>query len=179
MKQPIRFFSIGLISAGIIMLLVITLIDKPETNIQDNMSVEQMIDSISDEGYHVLSSSEYITLAAKNDETPKEENEEPKNTEGSEDKNPEVNENEDENNESNEQEEQENEVFKYTLKIEPNMLGPEISKKLANNNIIEDDEEFNRFLEKEGYASYIQLGEFELNSEMSHTDIANTIAKKR
>lgn len=178
MKQPVRFFAIGLITASITLFFVMFLIDKPEVATDNEMDIDEMIESISDQGYHVLSSSEYISLSAKNDsEGNMDEKEEI--DEATENKDQD-NEEQKTNNEANEEEpKEEDEVFKYTLKIKPNMLGPEISEILNDNKIIDDSDEFNRYLEKEGYAPYIQLGDFKLNSDMSHFEIAEAIARKR
>lgn len=178
MKQPIRFFSIGLITASIVVFIVITLVDKPETTIQDNMNIDEMIESIKDEGYHVLSSSEYISLSAK-----KEENEDDQNT------NKETNNNKDNNadtekdkekpSEKENEENEEDQATSYTLEIKQNMLGPEISELLAKNKIIGNADDFNRYLETEGYAPYIQLGTFKLKSDMNNNKIAEKIARKK
>jgi len=57
------------------------------------------------------------------------------------------------------------------------MLGPTVSKLLLDHQIIDDAEKFNRYLEVEGYAPYIQIGEHELTSDMSYYEIAEKIAK--
>src|SRR5690625_4915493 len=70
MKQPIRFFSIGLLIASVIMLIVY-IIDDPST-IQSNendLNTDEMIQALEVEGFHVLSSSEYIKLSVGDDDT--------------------------------------------------------------------------------------------------------------
>ena len=69
-------------------------------------------------------------------------------------------------------------IHTYTLDVKPSMLGPEISELLEANKIIKDAEKFNRYLELEGYAPYIQLGKQKLTSDMSNFEIAEKIAKK-
>lgn len=187
MKQPIRYFSIGLITASIIMFIVVTLVDKPKTASPDELDINEMIASIKDKGYHVLSSSEYITLSTKNTQKDNEENEEKpaadkepnenkaKDNEKDKDKNDEKK----DENEANDENDAEVEVHSYTLNVKPNMLGPEISELLVKNKIIDNAEKFNRYLETEGYAEYIQLGKFKLNSDMSNYEIAEKIARKK
>src|SRR5699024_12789086 len=62
MKQPIRYFSIGLLTASLIILIVISFFEKGDQQ-QSEGSVDEMIATLTDEGYHVLSSSEYISLS--------------------------------------------------------------------------------------------------------------------
>lgn len=184
MKQPIRYFSIGLLTASLIILIVVNFFDKPDNHVNEG-SVDEMIATLKDKGYHVLSSSEYISLSVPAepeedqeehdvdaDETENNTTEEDSNEAQIEDE-PEV-----EDADDTEVEETEN-VHEYTLTIEPNMLGPTISQLLNANNIIDDTDKFNRYLETEGYAPYLQLGEYELSSDMSHYEIAEKIAKKR
>jgi len=46
---------------------------------------------------------------------------------------------------------------------------------LYENNIIDNAEDFNRFLEQNGFSRRIQLGNNELHSHMDYTEIANVI----
>jgi|SRR5690625_2598356 len=184
MKQPIRYFSIGLLTASLIILVVVSLFDKQDGHTSEG-SVDEMIATLKDEGYHVLSSSEYISLSVTEepeDSHDADENEAEDSTKD-EEKNAKQDEDENENTddtvvEDNEEEDIE-EVHKYTLTIEPNMLGPTISDLLKDNKIIDDADEFNRYLETEGYAPYLQLGDHKLSSDMSYYEIAEVIARTR
>lgn len=169
MKQPIRYFSIGLITTSLILFMFTFFTDKP-TDGQTVMNTDDMITEIKDEGYHVLTSAEYINLTTIKEQT-------------------EINEGVSENTDTEQQEDQEEvidnedttktEIHSYTLNVKPNMLGPVISNLLAENKIIDDAEAFNRYLEVEGYASYIQLGKYTLKSDMTNFQIAEKIAKKK
>lgn len=204
MKQPIRYFSIGLITASIFLFIVLTFIDQPVSDV-DDIPAEELIASIKDQGYHVLSSSEYITLTLddeqestdqkkedkdetqKEEEGKKEKKEEDKEgtqekDEGKKEKDKEKDKNKDkekDKEDTTDDKKSDKKVYKYTLKIKENMLGPTISNLLAENKIISDAEEFSRYLETEGYAEFIQLGDFKLTSDMSRYEIAEKIAKKR
>lgn len=186
MKQPIRYFSIGLLTASLIILIVISFFEKGNDQ-QSEGSVDEMIATLTDEGYHVLSSSEYISLSVtgetENSEDPDEDEAEnsPKEEDNEKEEIDEAENADDTNNEEEvvEEEDEEEEVHKYTLTIEPNMLGPEVSKLLKKHKIISDDEAFNRYLETEGYAAYLQLGDHKLSSDMSNYEIAEVIAKSR
>src|SRR5699024_10351706 len=196
MKQPIRFFSIGLLIASLIALIVFSLTDTstPKTTTNE-LSTDEMINALEVEGYHVLTSSEYIKLSvgkdSNKDDVPKDkdkdknkddEKDKDKDKDGTkddaQDKDKDKNKNDDEPTPDNDDASQDNETTSYTLKVEPNMLGPDVSKLLLDNNIIDDAEAFNRFLEVEGYAPYIQLGDHKVTSDMDYKQIADTIANK-
>src|SRR5690625_4274965 len=189
MKQPIRYFSIGLLTASLIILIVISFFEKGDQQ-QSEVSVDEISATLTDEGYHVLSSSEYISLSVTGETEDREDSDKDEdkadNTSNKEDnEKDEVDEPENTDDTDNEEEvveneeEEEEEVHKYTLTIEPNMLGPEVSELLKKNKIISDDEAFNRYLETEGYAPYLQLGDHKLSSDMSNYEIAEVIAKSR
>ena len=59
------------------------------------------------------------------------------------------------------------------------MLPNEVAEVLKENGIIKDALEFSTFLDKKKYSPFIQLGEFELNSDMTHEEIAKVITKNR
>lgn len=176
MKQPIRFFSIGLIIASVILFIVMSFVDKPLAT-GNKLDIDEMITAIKDEGYHVLSASEYITLSTRNDQEDKDEETTENIDEKEEIKDKDIE--DDKKEEEVEVEVEEPEVISYTLNVKPNMLGPEISEILEKNNIIKNADDFNRYLETEGYAPYIQLRESKLNSGMSHYEIAEAIARKK
>lgn len=171
MKQPVRSFSIGLFTAGVIMLIGIYFFDMP-SNEAEQLSNEDMIPALEGEGYHVLTESEYISLSV-NDENNSDTDE--NSTEEIED---DVSEDQD-NTEENQEDESEDDTMDentYTLNIEQGMESTAISSLLAENNIIDDADEFSQYLNEEGYGLYIQIGEHELSSDMSFYEIAELIA---
>lgn len=187
MKQPIRYFAIGLLTATLISLFTFLFFYDPSSDATE-LSIDELITEIENEGYYVLTESEYISYAVQKDQlNENDENEEEE--DGAEDNDNDVDENNEEENdpsdEDNDTEDNEDnaeeteEVITYTLVVEPNMLGPTVSELLAENNIIDDANAFNRYLEEEGYAPYIQIGEHELTSDMSFYEIAETIARSR
>lgn len=202
MKQPIRFFSIGLLIASVI-LFVVHLLDDPSTtkSSTDGLNTDEMIEQLEVEGFHVLSSSEYIKLTVDNDnqdddkedevkdkdnkkeKDEKKEKENSKDKDKQDDKKDQTNDNASEDNDNVEKDTSTNndndeETITYTLSIEPNMLGPKISQLLQDNKIIDDAEEFNRYLELEGYAPYIQLGDYEVSNDMDFSELAKIIANQ-
>lgn len=179
MKQPIRYFAIGLLTASLVLLIVVSFVDKPDTDITE-LSVEELSEALQEKGYHALPSDEYISLSMnKQPEEEEEQKDKDKDKDKDEKQDKEEEEKEAEDKEADKKDEEQSDVQKYTLNIEPNMLGPTISKLLKEHKIIDDEDAFNRYLETEGYAGYIQLGEHELSSDMSDFEIAEKIAKKR
>ncbi|OZU90666.1 hypothetical protein CIL03_02160 [Virgibacillus indicus] len=63
------------------------------------------------------------------------------------------------------------------MTIESGMPSSSISDALAENNIIDDAEEFNQYLQDEEYSLKVQLGSFDLSSDMSFYEIAEAITK--
>ncbi|WP_430785254.1 hypothetical protein VBD025_10670 [Virgibacillus flavescens] len=154
MKQPVRAFSIGLFTAGIIFLAIVLYFEKDQE--ESTMSKENMITDLEKNGMQVLTQDEYISLSV-NDESKDKDNEESKEPE----KEPEK--------------EQESEVKTYTLTIEPGLASSSISSILEDNGIIESASEFNDYLEQNDYSQYVQIGEFELTSDMTMNQVAETI----
>jgi len=65
----------------------------------------------------------------------------------------------------------------YQLEIKSGMLSHEIADMLANEKIVDDADQFEAYLEDNGYSKRIQLGTFELEANMSYKEIAKIITK--
>ena len=65
----------------------------------------------------------------------------------------------------------------YQLEIVSGMFSHDIAVVLAEKNIIDDANQFETYLEENGYSKRIQLGTFELNAKMSYKEIAKIITK--
>ncbi|WP_205599198.1 hypothetical protein [Oceanobacillus halotolerans] len=181
MKQPIRAFAIGLFTAGFIILIVFFFTNQSDTPSAEELATEEMIDAIENEGYRVITETEYITMSVnkENNSHPKEEdkNESDKNKDEEEDKTNDDTSDQKEDEES-EEEDEESEVSSertYTLEIESGMPSSEIGTILEENNIIDDGNEFTQYLEEEEYTLLVQIGEHEVSSDMSFYEIAETI----
>ncbi|MEC5422246.1 hypothetical protein QGM71_01930 [Virgibacillus sp. C22-A2] len=176
MKQLIRSFSVGLLTAGIILLIGYYFIDDSSTQAEQR-SVDSMIIEIEQEGYRVLTEAEYISISVNKDQDNKstastiEESMAEKEEEEDEDSEAEV-----EDPPEEETSEQDN-TATYTLHIEPGMASSTISSVLAENNIIENAAEFNKYLDEQDYSLKVQIGEFELSSTMSFFELAEAITK--
>ncbi|MFD1363050.1 hypothetical protein [Lentibacillus salinarum] len=173
MKQTIRSFAFGLLTAGIIVLGAFYFAGESQTGAEE-IPTEDMIEIVESEGYHVLTESEYIAVSVESDnenDSGDNKNEENEDASGSGET--------DENNDAADNEEDdtndEDEPTTYTLTIESGVAPSEISQTLEENDIIDDADALTQYLEDEDYSELVQLGEFELSSDMDHHGIAETI----
>ncbi|GEL77330.1 hypothetical protein [Tenuibacillus multivorans] len=63
----------------------------------------------------------------------------------------------------------------FTLIIESGMTSIDIANELAEADIISNADEFNQFLEQNRYSRDIQLGEYDLTSQLNYEEIAHII----
>ncbi|UJL48363.1 hypothetical protein KFZ58_10425 [Virgibacillus sp. NKC19-16] len=178
MKQPVRSFSIGLFTAGIIMLIGVYFFDTP-SNDAEQLPSDEMIPALEEEGYHVLTESEYISLSVNdgnnNESSDSDESTATGETEDDESEDQNTEESQEDGSEEDDTTDEDSETS-YTLNIEQGMDSATISSLLAENDIIDDADEFSQYLNEEGYGVYIQIGEHELSSDMSFYEIAELIA---
>ncbi|MEK4147323.1 hypothetical protein NST02_09670 [Robertmurraya sp. FSL W8-0741] len=66
-----------------------------------------------------------------------------------------------------------------TLEIKLNMSTKKIADILAKEQIIENAGEFEQYLIEHGYHTKVQIGSFELNSEMTYEEISKIITKNK
>lgn len=167
MKRTLQAFSLGLLVAGLIMVTTFLFLNYETTPSQtlDDLDEDEVIDIMKDKGYRVVSESEYISLSLSDSEENQSE-EEVKNNDKDKDKNEEV-----------DKKDEETKTIKYTLHIKDGMLSSEIGDLLEQNEIIDDGDKFNSFLEDEGYSSGVQLGNFKVNSDMNFKEIAKKFTK--
>lgn len=170
MKQPIRFFAIGLFTASLILLIYYLFDNAP--NEASDLTTDELIEEIENEGLRVITEEEYITLTvykdlANNEENEKDEKEEQQDEENETEKN--------EDDESNENQD----IKTYTVKVKEGMMPEEIAKLLEDNEIVDDAFSFATYLEDNGYSPYVQIDSFKLTSDMSPKEIAEKITKNR
>ncbi len=179
MKQPIRSFAFGLLSAGILLLVMFYFTNDPK-NKTENMSTDDMIKSVEAKGYHVLTETEYISVSVNSDENKKstdnssqtKEDQKDSTSDESQEAKAKKNTNEEKNDSTTEED---NSTVTYTLTVESGMAPSTISGILAENNIIENQDNFTQYMEEEGYTTKVQLGDFELKSTMSHYELAEEL----
>ncbi|WP_245975299.1 hypothetical protein [Oceanobacillus chungangensis] len=195
MKKTIRTFAIGLFTAGIIMVIGIFFFDS-NSNTLDELSAEEMIPLIKEDGYHVLTSDEYISLSVKSenintDSEEKAENEATDKKEVTKTKEPvkeetektqAANQSKKEKAETKEEtstpeKKQEEKIINYTLNIEPGMPASTITSVLADQGIIDDASEFNNYLDEHDYTLKVRMGTHKVTSAMSFYELAEAITK--
>jgi len=189
MKQPIRYFSIGLIVASIALFVVYKYIDKPQADV-DSVDVDTLISTIKDHGYHVMEESEYIRLSVLQDnmddedednsddqkkDTDKEKDDKDKDKDT--DKKDQKDKDDKNKDDDKEKDDKEDSTVKYSIKIDPDMLPTDVSNLLEEENIIKDASKFNTFLEDNDYSQLIQIGTFDVSSDMSQEEVAKIITR--
>lgn len=159
-KQSIRSFALGMLLTVSILGVYYYYIQEETVTDDISMNIDNAKKLVKEEGYMILSESEYNDLRTKQKELVKESppTDTSKKTESTEDV-----------------KELEEESYKYTLKITRGMSISSISKLLEKHKIIENRKKFESFLTKNGYQTDIQVGAFKLNSDMSLKKIAKII----
>lgn len=174
MKQSLRFFSLGILVSAIL-LLGYTLFFSGDLK-QADPSVEEMSDSLSEQGYRVVSEDEYVkyTLdkdkasdSAENDETNKEDEKEKEKKDKKE---------KDEKDENDDKKDKDKKKEKATIKTESGVVAPDIAEDLVEEKIIKKDEkdDFAEYMDDEGYSEKVQLGKFKVDSDMDFKELAKT-----
>lgn len=150
-KRSVRSFSIGILFAAL--LLFISGFGK-----ETDLSLKKAKEVLKDEGYVVVTNEDYAKLSAPQTKEVPEKTEEQKV-------------------ETKAPEKEEVKVVYFVLEITSGMSTGEISSKLKQANVLDNEKEFEQFLIENGYHTKVQVGTFELNSEMSHEEIAKIITK--
>ncbi|SDN08051.1 endolytic transglycosylase MltG [Sediminibacillus halophilus] len=159
MKQPIRAFALGLLSA-VLVLGVIYYIDGKTAEQKTEMQVSEMVTQLEAEGYVVKTLDEIQT-----------EQSEDKTAEGLDEKN------EEEKDEENTEEQESMTPASIDLHVEPGMSTEEIIDMLYEAGIIEDKQSFSNYLTEHDYSTGIQTGEFHIEEGMTYQEIAETITR--
>ncbi|WP_112181317.1 MULTISPECIES: endolytic transglycosylase MltG [Paraliobacillus] len=155
MKPFIRVFALGILTATIL-LSITYFLESNKNTVSEELSTDEMITAIENQGYFVTD--EDPTSITEENETIDNESEQEEVTEN--------------------ETEEETVTDTYTLTIESGMTIAEVSNYLVAANIIDSQEAFINYLTDNDYGTSIQIGEFELNSEMSNEEIANTITNQ-
>ncbi|MDX8045982.1 hypothetical protein SH601_08270 [Gracilibacillus sp. S3-1-1] len=157
MKVIIRAFSLGLLTASVIIGATYYL-DKPEQETPTTSpSIDESIQTLQDNGYFVYDND----LEVKVDELEQE-------IESLQ----EVEDNREVTDENAAHEE-------VTIAIEEGMTMPDITDFLVDHQLISDTEQFVTYLESNDLTRYIQIGEFTLNSSMTIEEIASAITRQQ
>lgn len=186
MRIPIRYFSIGLLTASIVLLIMFLITDDSGQNI-DELSVEELAGALEDKGYRTISQDDFISYSVYLDEQQAANEEEKKDDKQDQKKDEEEKEasdkaekkDKDKDKESEEkekdEEEKEEERTSATITVKQGFVSQDIGEALKDAKIIDDVDEFVKYMEDNGYSSYIQIGKFKVNSDMSLKKLAETL----
>jgi hypothetical protein len=166
-KRNLRSFAFGLFIA-------VTLIGSvyyfQNDSIQPTMKVDDATSFLAKKGYTVIKDSEYKDLKEKTSiqskSTIPENKDEP------------LQESTKEKVQINSSADTPNSIINFQLEVESGMTSSEISTELAQNKIVDDEEDFANYLINKGYQTEIQLGSYSLTNRMSYDQIAKMITKK-
>lgn len=193
MKHIVRSFSVGLIAAGLVTLLVFYTFGD-STSDEVTYSTEEMITLIEEDGYRVVTADEYISYTVTNAQKDKDAaNTEEESGEETEAKN--ENQDEETSNEEADAKEETEEVVEeeeveeveeetveeetvttVSINIPSGMASLDVSRLLENENVVDDAEEFNEYLLQNGYSQRVQLGSHELTTDMSFFEVAEALS---
>lgn len=181
MKLQIRFFAIGLLTAAILLFAFYFIIDETEATL-DNVPVEEMIEKVEENGYRVITEDEFISYSFYLEEKHQKESKEENSDKKSNDKNSKDKKDKDKNekkdndkNKTDDKDEKKDEVKKVSFTVKEGFVSNDIADILVENGIIDDSAKFVKYLEDNNYSPYIQLGTFEVTSDMSYKELAETI----
>lgn len=178
MKQSIRFFSIGLLTASIVLLGFYFLFGNSKASSKD-VPLEEMIEEIESTGHRVVTEKEFIAYTINNEEKEvdkedsakeKKESSDKKETKKTDDKTDKKDKKEDKDKKDKDKK------VKATITTDDGVVTQEIADKLVEENIIKDKEKqkFLDYLDDNDYSPYIQIGKFKVDSEMSMKELAET-----
>jgi len=193
MKQSLRFFAIGLLTASVLLFGYYFFLDD-STQSNDELTVDELVSALEDEGYRAIPESDYVAFSffkeeemksdeedgkeekPKKNEKEKDNNEDKnkdkkdKKKEDKKDKNENVNDDKNADNNNND-----DDVIKHTFTTGEGVVSQEIADILIEEKIIDDRKKFLDYLDDNDYSSKIQIGKFTVSSDMSMKEIAEVI----
>jgi|SRR5690625_3151923 len=177
MKQSIRFFSIGLLTASIVLLGFYFLFDNSKASSKD-VPLEEMIEEIESTGHRVVTEKEFIAYTINNEDEVNKEDSAKEKKESSdkkeEKKTDDTTDKKDKKEDKDKKDKEDDKKVKATITTDDGVVTQEIADKLVEENIIKDKErqEFLDYLDDNDYSPYIQIGKFKVDSDMSMKELA-------
>ncbi|UFT97784.1 endolytic transglycosylase MltG [Radiobacillus kanasensis] len=173
MKYTIRAFSIGIFTATLVIAIAYFFLDNESTE----LTSDQMIEQLEEEGYTVSQAGETTDPA----QPPTEEQPEPTEEEPAEEQPAEENPTEEEPPAETEEQPAEEtpstEQEPYNLVIEYGTSLSTVFQNLEQAGVIENAQEFSTFITENGYETQIQAGEYELQKNMTNQQVADALTK--
>ncbi|MFD1412779.1 hypothetical protein [Oceanobacillus jeddahense] len=200
MKQHVRAFAVGLLTSGALLLAIYLFGNTSSGNLEDT-EPEELISVLEDQGYAILTQDEYIAYSVNREEADAEAEESDSNndtdenesTDEDEDSNEDNgnnnddsnndddsngnDESDDNNSEGNEDDEasEESDVTEVEITLEDGAPPSTISNALEDAGIIDDAWDFNEYLDDNDLSGSVIPGTYEIDSEMSFSEIGDII----
>ncbi|PWU68513.1 endolytic transglycosylase MltG [Gracilibacillus dipsosauri] len=154
MKQMVRAFSTGLLTASIIIGVVFLIEGLPKDQPAEDVAASERIARLEAEGYYVYKEDMEDQVTQLEEEIDQLENQQ-------------------DTLESDAKEETETEVTTHSFSVEPGMTVPDIVDELLELELIESEDEFITYLQENELTTRLQVGEFELSDQMTAEEIAD------
>ncbi len=174
MKQSIRFFSIGLLTASLLLLGFYYFLNDSAAS--SDIPVEEMIAEIESNGHRVITEKEFIAYTI-NNETEVDSDQESKKDDKKEKSSNKKKSNDKKNSskDKKKKEDKKDEIIKAKFTTKDGVVTQEVADILVDEKIIDDRQKFVEYLDDNDYSSYLQVGTFEVTSDMSMKEIAEVI----
>jgi len=157
------------------MLGVYFFLDTSNENI-DDVPMAELIAKIEEDNYRVITEDEFISYSLyaekQNDEK---KGEQDKASDKQKDTKTKVTDKDSKSENDNDNEKEEEEVKKVTFTTEAGVVSQDIADILIEKKVIDDRQKFLDYLEDNDYSPYIQLGTFEVTTDMSFKELAETV----
>lgn len=168
-RETLRSFAFGLLFATLVLagsyfISNASREDVPlldEANQTKELSIEEIKNVVSKQGYKVITKEEYDQLQNSLKEL-EQKNKQSKDPNKSDEK---------------KTEKTEEQIVK-NIEIQPGMVSSQVAQLLKEQDIIDNAKQFQAYLDNNELNKYIQIGLFTLNNKMSYEEIANEITKR-
>ncbi|WP_078430025.1 endolytic transglycosylase MltG [Alkalihalobacterium alkalinitrilicum] len=178
-KHTARGLSMGFFITGIVLLLFKSVLAPAQTTAEEPVMSQETIEVflkannlmvISEEDYEAMKNGQADESATAEQPTEEKKESESKVEEKEEEKQEEKKE---------EEKKEDDKPVKHKIKITSGMVSPDVAKMLKEKGLIKDEAKFVRAVESKNAAKYVQIGEHELTTGMSHNEIIQVITKGR
>lgn len=174
MKQSIRFFSIGLLTASLLLLGFYYFLNDSAAS--SDIPVEEMIAEIESNGHRVITEKEFIAYTINNESEVDSDQESKKDDKKEKSSNKKKsNDKKDSSKDKKKKEDKEDEIIKAKFTTKDGVVTQEVADILVDEKIIDDRQKFVEYLDDNDYSPYLQVGTFEVTSDMSMKELAEVI----
>ncbi len=185
MKQSMRFFAIGLLTGSLILLGFYFMLNGSQASSKD-IPLEEMIEQIESSGHRVITEKEFIAYTISNEDESKDKDADEKKDDKASDKKEEEQKEKDKKDKDKDKKDKDkkdkkkdddkkDKVIKAKFTTKDGVVTQDIADILVDKKIIDDRQKFLDYLDDNNYSPYIQIGTFEVDSDMSMKEIAEII----